>query len=290
MNLKRFLPSGKAFGRMIDPVSDALSGEFQRVSGSAKSLIADFLPSSTSNLVAWESQFNLRSDGLSEQERRDKLAAAWSSLGGSLSPSAIQAALQSVGFDVYVHEWWEPDSYPPAARVPRETMGYYPNGRTDEARESSVVRMGYHLKSGAYNGIGTGVMGSQALMAVTSSGSGVTLGSKNLGENEISDTNTQVSGIVIVNDILEYREARVSYGDSQYGSGFYGESNRGGFTKKIYDIPTDTKQFPYTFYICGKVYGEAATVDSSKLEYFVSLVRQISPLNQYVIAYLYTGE
>ena len=67
----------------------------------------DLLPQSTRDLDAWDDQFGLRSVVITEQERRDRLAAAWEAVGGQ-SPGYIQDTLQANGFDVYVHEWWVP--------------------------------------------------------------------------------------------------------------------------------------------------------------------------------------
>jgi len=73
---------------------------------------SDIGPQTTRELEAWERQFGLRDIVLTEQERRDRLAAAWAATGGQ-SPRYIQDTLQAAGFDVYVHEWWEPGTEPP---------------------------------------------------------------------------------------------------------------------------------------------------------------------------------
>jgi hypothetical protein len=67
----------------------------------------DIFPATTRELSAWESQFALPASGLTEAQRRERLAATWKAIGGQ-SPYYIQNALQDAGFDVYIHEWWEP--------------------------------------------------------------------------------------------------------------------------------------------------------------------------------------
>lgn len=68
----------------------------------------DIWPASTRQLTAWERQFNLPELGLSEADRRIRLAATWAAVGGQ-SPRYIQDTLQASGFDdVYVHESWDP--------------------------------------------------------------------------------------------------------------------------------------------------------------------------------------
>lgn len=72
----------------------------------------DINPATTRELSAWEVQFGLRDIALTEQERRDRLAATWKALGGQ-DPRYIQDTLQDAGFDVYVHEWWVPGTEAP---------------------------------------------------------------------------------------------------------------------------------------------------------------------------------
>lgn len=79
---------------------------------------ADRMPTTTRELAEWERQFGLTA-GEDEDTRRMALAAAWAAQGGQ-SPRYIQDTLQSAGFDLYVHEWWEPGSAPPVARDPRD--------------------------------------------------------------------------------------------------------------------------------------------------------------------------
>lgn len=78
----------------------------------------DMFPATTRELTTWEAQYGLTdSAGLTEQQRRDRLAGAMAALGG-LGPDYIQGVLQAAGFDVYIHEWWVPASDPAVARNP----------------------------------------------------------------------------------------------------------------------------------------------------------------------------
>lgn len=86
----------------------------------ADDVYGDLFPQTTRELDAWETQWNLPfNSALSEQERRDRIANAWSSLGGQ-SPRYIQDTIQGAGFtNVFLHEWWElPAGSPPVARNP----------------------------------------------------------------------------------------------------------------------------------------------------------------------------
>ncbi len=81
----------------------------------------DIFPQTTRELDKWEFQFNLgNSASLTTQERRDRLEATWSALGGQ-SPRYLQDTIQAAGFDLYVHEFWElPKVYPPVVRNPND--------------------------------------------------------------------------------------------------------------------------------------------------------------------------
>ena len=71
----------------------------------------DIFPQTTRELDLWETQFGLLNFGLTDQQRRDRLDAAWKETGGQ-SPSYIQGQLQARGFNVFVHEWWAPGDEP----------------------------------------------------------------------------------------------------------------------------------------------------------------------------------
>jgi len=67
----------------------------------------DLFPATTRRLDEWEDQFNLPPSVYLESERRTRLDAAWKATGGQ-SVGYIQSVLRSSGFDVYVHESFEP--------------------------------------------------------------------------------------------------------------------------------------------------------------------------------------
>lgn len=71
----------------------------------------DIFPTTTRELDLWEEQFGLPDSGLSDADRRTRLAAAWATLGDQ-DLTYIQDTLQARGFNVWVHEWWVPGSEP----------------------------------------------------------------------------------------------------------------------------------------------------------------------------------
>lgn len=64
---------------------------------------SEYRPQDTTQLSAWESQFGLLPTDATEQDRRDRLAAAWRALGGQ-SPQYLQDTVRAAGFDVYLYE------------------------------------------------------------------------------------------------------------------------------------------------------------------------------------------
>ena len=111
MIIRHLLPNARAWRITVEKqLREFLTG----LSGIEVDVVAffdgvrdDLFPGSTRDLDAWDDQFGLRSAVITEAERRDRLAAAWSAVGGQ-SPGYIQDTLQANGFDVFVHEWWVP--------------------------------------------------------------------------------------------------------------------------------------------------------------------------------------
>ncbi len=119
---KQLLPSGKAWRLTIDrqlrQFFEGLSVEPGDAQDYQDGVWNDYRPQPTSKLSEWEDQFGLISTGLTEQERRDRLAATWKAQGGQ-SPRYLQDTVQNAGFPLYIHEWWWPGITPPIVRDPR---------------------------------------------------------------------------------------------------------------------------------------------------------------------------
>jgi hypothetical protein len=109
------LPNAKAFritaDKQLREYFEGLSTVGEDTKDFLDEVWSDIDPALTRELSAWESQFGLRNTDITEQERRDRLSAAWKALGGQ-DPKYIQDTLRNSGFDVYVHEWWSPGTEP----------------------------------------------------------------------------------------------------------------------------------------------------------------------------------
>ncbi len=118
---QHLLPRARAWDLIADKMLRRLFVALGMTSGDANRylslVLGDLEPQRTRRLPQWEQQFNLPDSGITEQQRRDRLEAAWSATGGQ-SPAYIQSTLQAAGFPVYVHEWWVPGSDPVTARNP----------------------------------------------------------------------------------------------------------------------------------------------------------------------------
>lgn len=112
---QHLLPRSPAWSLTISKTLRKLFEGLAGVFGSARTYIdgvwGDLQPATTglSELEEFERQFGL-DPSPTESARRLALAAAWSAQGGQ-DPAYIQGVLQTAGFDVYVHEWW--NSGPP---------------------------------------------------------------------------------------------------------------------------------------------------------------------------------
>lgn len=115
--LPHLLPNARAWRLTADKklrqLFDGLSGTGSDARTFFDDAWSDVFPATTRELGKWEQQFGLGDAGLTEQSRRGRLDATWKALGGQ-DPDYIQNTLRATGFDVYVHEWWEPGTEPAA--------------------------------------------------------------------------------------------------------------------------------------------------------------------------------
>ncbi len=114
--IKHLLPNAKAWvitiEKRLKEFFSGLTGLGEDAKEFTDDAWLDIFPQTTREISAWELQFGLgQVNTLTEQQKRDRLAAAWSATGGQ-SPSYIQGVLQENGFDVYLHDWWVPGTEP----------------------------------------------------------------------------------------------------------------------------------------------------------------------------------
>ncbi|MCP3674224.1 MAG: hypothetical protein GY829_07115, partial [Gammaproteobacteria bacterium] len=216
----------------------------------------DLDPQKTTQLDLWDSQFGLRDVGLSTQARRDRLAGAWQLTGGQ-APRYIQDTLQGSGFDVYVHEWWEPGSEP-AVGVKSCTV----------ARNPLV----YLQRSGT------------SATYVVECGEDVAQCGEDVAELGNSDTPT---GYALVNKVVRTERGVLAQCGEDVAQCGEALASCGNFVTFVdfsldYVVPFDTEKWPYILYIGGATFGDSATVDSKRRDEFEALCLKICPSQQWL--------
>ena len=258
---KHLLPSGRAWRLTVDTqlrqLFEGLAGVASDVRTFFDDAYGDLCPQETEGLEAWERQFALPSTGLTEQERRDRLAATWQAAGGQ-DPRYIEDTLRAAGFDVYVHEWWEPTVRSgggsvngddvPTARNPFTYLWDGVDGRNFKAA------CGHDL---AYCG----------------------------GDSAFCNSQDQPAGYVLVNKLFETVLSPYGCGhDDVYCGGVFAAASAGSSTRRVkqYVIPSDPTKYPYFLYIGGQTFPGMAPVPNSRQDEFEDLCLKLCPTEQWL--------
>lgn len=258
---QHLLPDGRAWRTTVDKrlrqFFQGLTVVPDDVKESADSVWADLMPDTTDKLSDWELQFGLPGNVVDETARRQRLDATWKALVGGQSPRYIQGTLQANGFDVYVHEWWEP-STPPTPGAP---------GNPTTRNPLMWLRR-------EFTGVSLLVECGEALAAC--------------GEDFAQAGNSlEPRGYPLVNKIFEtVPDLLVVCGEEDVGCGeeFALCGNYLEFTERLkeYIVPNDPTKWPYFLYIGGEEFGTLAQVDPKRRDEFEALCLKISPMQQWI--------
>lgn len=214
----------------------------------------DIFPNTTRHIDLWENQFGLFSNkNLTEQQRRDRLDVYWKDLRGQ-SPKYIQERLRSAGFDVYIHEWWTPESKPKVNKktcaIPRDPFDYL-------SVDGTVI---YTIQCGeplaqcgeplAQSGQLNGNLGYALVNKVFVS---------NLTRNQCGES------------FMQCGEFEAQCADLGYYQSY-----------KKYTMPNDITKFPYFLYIGAETFGDFAIIEESRREEFERLCLKICPAHQWL--------
>ncbi|ANO58050.1 hypothetical protein [Shewanella phage SFCi1] len=257
---QHLLPNARAWrlttNKLLRQFFEGLGAASQNVRDYFDLVLDDLYPQTTRALDEWEAQFGLPSTGLTEQQRRDRLAATWKALGGQ-DPSYIQQTLRDNGFDVYVHEWWETGTEPPvgfkACVTPRNPLLYI--------RRSTAPRV--QLSACGY--------------ATTTCG--------NLPA--ICGNGVEPAGYPLVNKIETSRKTytascgnlSTTCGNAQAACG---EFNGCQLDMLDYIVPLDPSKWPYLLYIGGEVFPDLAQVPVDRKNEFEALCLKICPTQNWI--------
>lgn len=212
----------------------------------------DLFPEQTRDIAGWESQFGLARNVTNEANRRARLLANWRAVGGQ-SPHYIQNTLQDAGFDVYVHEWWDPTSLPSTCPTPRDPTLYINDGTNVEQRTMT-------------DGADTANDG---------------------GADAIDGATIQPRGYLLVNKLQELSTTGGMFGDGDPCSVDGSEDAVDGavfevYTDKQYLIPTDADKWHYFLYIGGENFPAQAQVPLIRKDEFETLCLKICPAQQWL--------
>lgn len=250
---KHLLPRGKAWSltaaKQLREFFDGLSGLPEDIQEFFDDIWLDIFPQTTRELSIWETQWGLPDSNITEQERRDRLAAQWKMDGGQ-SPSYLQGVLRDAGFDVFIHEWWVPDTDPPTLRNPFTVL------RDSNTAAKFLTECGEPLAE----------CGEPTMEA------GETLDPPGYPlVNKLFSTE--------LNFLVECGEPIAECGEPVMEAG-----NFDGFLfkEKEYIIPDDVTKWPYFLYFGGQVFGDVATVDLNRRDEFENLCLKICPGQQWL--------
>lgn len=208
------------------------------------------------NIDEWDFQFNLANTGLSDEQRIQRVNAAWQAT-GSLGPDYLQDVLQGQGFDVYVHEWWEPGTEPAVGVKSCVT----PRNPLDVLRPSYL---------GAVSGMQAGEALAQAGedFAVAGNVSGA------LGYPLVNKVRS-----VEPDYIMLAGEGIAQAGEALAQAGSYTE-----FKDEFVDyvIPNDPLKWPYFVYIGGQTFPDAASVSVQRRDEFEALLLKYCPAHMWI--------
>ena len=216
----------------------------------------DIFPSTTREINAWERQFGLRYTGITEQQRRERLEATWKALGGQ-DPRYIQNTLQDNGFDVYVHEWWEPGTeIAPGVKdcvTPRNPLMWL---RREFTGVSLLVECG---ELNAFCGEAFAEAGNSLHPA------GYPL------VNKVFETNADI--LPLCGETV----AEAGEDEALCGNYFTFRSHL-----KEYVVPINPDKWPYFLYIGAQKFGPLAQVDPKRRDEFEALCLKICPTQQWL--------
>jgi hypothetical protein len=257
---KHLLPNARAWRLVKDNIRDFFSG-LTGIGADIKTYLdnvwLDIFPETTRCLGLYEDQFALPNSGLTIQQRRDRLDATWKASGGQ-DPRYIQDTLQNAGFDVYVHEWWEPIPGRPGGGsinndvtpVARNPFSYLWDGVTDR----QFIGCGH---DDAYCG----------------------------GDTMFSNSQNSPPGYPLVNKVIVPNALTIGCGQTELFCG--GDSASAGaeitiFSLKQYIIPADPTKYPFFLYIGGQNFPDQATVQLGRRDEFEDLCLKICPTEQWL--------
>lgn len=258
---QHLLPDGRAWrttvNKRLRQLLEGLTVIPDGVKESADSVWRDLLPETTDKLDEWERQFGLPGSVVEEAARRERLAATWRSLVGGQSPRYIEDTLRASGFDVYVHEWWDPSTPPTPGSfgnpTPRNPIMWL---RREFTKVDLLVECGEALaqcgETFAEAGNRLEPVGYPLVNKIFQTVPDLLTGCGELSVEAGEE-------VALCGNFLEYKESL-----------------------KEYIVPNDPTKWPYFLYIGGQTFGTTAQVDPKRKDEFEALCLKICPTQQWL--------
>ena len=261
MSLKLFkhlLPNARAWrittDKQLRQFFVGLSGLNNDITGFFDNVWLDIFPQTTREIQHWEQQLGIPNTIVDEQERRDRLAATWKAMGGQ-NPRYIENTLRAAGFDVYVHQWWEPGTEP--------AIGVH---------DSATARDPFlYLNDGL------------TPLAYVANDGGADMQDGDLLANDGGTANP--TGYPLVNKIKTLTTSIIGDGSAVMTDGNAAAQDGGNsnnYAYKQYQIPADPTKYAYFLYIGGKAFPNHANVSQSRRNEFETLCLKICPTQQWL--------
>lgn len=254
---KHLLPNAKAWIITIDKnlrrFFEGLSGLGSDIKEYFDLIWLDIFPASTREIEEGEFQFGLTNNALTAEERRARLDAAWKASGGQ-DPRYIQDTLQNNGFNVFVHEWWEPGTEPAVG--------------VKQCVDPRDPRM--HLR------------GSTVIFWSVTCGEPLAQCGEPLAQ--CGERLGQV-GYALVNKFLVKGRITISCGRKEAlckKEVMLCGNTVPAFIPRVYEIPDDPAKWTYFFYIGGETFPELASVDPKRKNEFEALCLKLCPTQLWI--------
>lgn len=257
---KHVLPQARAWSLTIDKrlreFFEGLSGTGDDLKIFLDDIWLDLFPLTTRELDLWDKQFGLADTGLTTQQRRDRLDAAWKAVGAQ-DPRYIEDTLQASGFNVFVHEWWVPGS---EAAVGVKACATPQNPLLFLRRSTGPI---IYL-------VACGELLSECGETIAEAGN-----------------SAEPTGYPLVNKVFtSEKDLLILCGEVVSACGEV-DAECGNFlifkeVQREYIIPEDTAKWPYFLYISGPDFGELAQVDNKRRDEFEDLLLKICPTQQWI--------
>lgn len=277
--ITHLLPNARAWritvGKKLRQFFEGLSSFSVDIKAYFDLIFLDIFPDTTRELSMWEQQFGLPDTGLTEAERRERLAATWRAIGGQ-SPSYIQQTLRDAGFDVYIHEWWEQSTAPLAGEADAlcgELFAQCGNVLVTSAGCHTARNPLLHLRR-EYVDLNLSVVCGEAVAAC--------------GElTALCGASAEPLGYPLVNKVYETVPDYLSVSGepgSQCGEAVALCGNYSVYKERLYPyvIPNDPTKWPYFLYIGGEAFGTFAQVPWTRRNEFETLCLKIAPSQQWL--------